>query len=523
MCLTLELFYTIGYKEIYAIQKVSNDDEIRNVCLSNGECIYEGRLAIPSPTLENIHSLPALIQEQHEHLQLREDFEESKESLMYTRSIQLVDNAGQFILKELTSDHVMNCINVELESEFYFEFMTDSIPPAWDTIECVCCKIYDKGVCMILIYFENIFYSILLNAEGADQSLLDEKIPNLSSQGESILLKFFDGMNDDNRNGVKWRSLALWEIISLDSECKETIDVSTDCNCYGQSYIIQCAKERKDPSNRNVLFVFGNWIYSGEAVLIPHLHLEDVNHIIPILRKQQHQLEFLCYSSDLPKDQTFSAALQKMETIKQIMEREVEMTTPQIEELEAKSMISQDDSDLNFLFQFDCVPDDSQSNDHIMRDIDCIASKSYRPSGVAVIAIYFNGTYYLCLQSAENDISLLDSTFPSLVQERSISLKTYSEGLTDWKDLRKLTLKVNQESFSKSPESTSNQETPASSSKKSVFISKRSSCRRRKNDGRFHLKPLRQKSELERRFKDDDSSISERDWSKPIVTNFKCA
>ncbi|GFH60934.1 hypothetical protein CTEN210_17410 [Chaetoceros tenuissimus] len=449
-----------GYKEIYAIQK---DCEILNVCLSSGECVYEGRLAIPSPTLENIHSLPALIQEQHEYLQLREDFEESKESL-YTTSLQLVDNAGQFILKELTSDHVMNCIDVELESEFYFEFMTDSIPPSWDTIECVCCKIYDKGVCMILIYFENIFYSILLNAEGADQSLLDEKIPNLSSQGESILLKFFDGMNDDNRNGVKWRSLALWEIISLDSECKETIDVSNDCNCYGQSYIIQCAREGKDPSNRKVLFVFGNWIYSGEAVLIPHLHLEDVNHIIPTLRKQQHQLEFLCYSSDLPKDQTFSTALQKMERVKQIMEREVEMTTPQIEELEAKGMISQEDPGLNFLFQFDCVPEDSQSNDHIMRDIDCIASKSYRPSGVAVIAIYFNGIYYLCLQSAENDISLLDSTFPSLVQERSISLKTYSEGLADWKDLRKLTLKVNQESFSQPPENTT-KDTLASSSK----------------------------------------------------------
>ena len=518
MFLTPELFYTIGYKEIYAIQKVSNDDEIRNVCLSSGECIYEGRVALPSTTLENIHSLPAIIQEQHEHLQLREDITDSKESL-YSAAMQLVDNTGQFILKELTSDHVMNCINVELESEFYFEFMTDSTPPSWDTIECVCCKIYDKGVCMILIYFENIFYSILLNAEVADQSLLDEKIPDLSSQGESILLKFFDGMNDDNQNGVKWRSLALWEIINFDSEFKETVDVSNDYNCYGQSYIIQRASEGKDLSNRNVLFVFGNWIYSGEAILIPHLNLEDVNHIIPTLRKQQHQLDFLCYSSDLPKDQTFSAALQKMETIKQIMEREVEMTTPQIEELEAKGMINQDDSELNFLFQFDCVPDD----DNVMRDIDCIASKSYRPSGVAVIAIYFNGTYYLCLQNAENDISLLDSTFPSLVQERSISLKTYSEGLTDWKDLRKLTLKVNQESFSKPPESTSHQDTPASSSKKSVFISKRSSCRRRKNDGRFHLKPLRQKSELERKFKDDDSSIAERDWSKPIVTNFKCA
>lgn len=411
----------------------------------------------------------------------------------------------------------MSCIDVELESEYYFEFTTDSIPPSWDTIECVCCKIYDKGVCMILIYFENIFYSILLDAEVTDQSLLDEQIPNLSSQGESILLKFFDGMNDDNRNGVKWRSLALWESFHLDSEYKETIDVSNVCDCYGQSYIIQCASEGKDPSNRNVLFVFGNWIYSGQAILLPQLRLEDVNHIIPILRKQQHQLEFLCYSSDLPKDEIFSAPSQKMQMIKQIMETEVEKTTPQIEELESKGLLNQDDPEFNFLFQFDCVPDDSKSNDHIMRDIDCIASKSYRPSGVAVIAIYFHGTYYLCLQSAENDVSLFDSTFPSLVQERSISLKTYSEGLTDWKDLRKLTLKVNQKSFSKSSETTN----LTSSNKKSVFVSKRSTCRRRKNDGRFHLKPLRQSSELARKFKDlNNSSNTERDWSKPIVTNF---
>jgi len=356
--------------------------------------------------------------------------------------LEILQETNEFISREITSLPILECIQ-EVDEDFfseghYFELVSESLPSQMNDIECVCSKTYCNGACFVTFYFEGGFYVILLDTENEDQALLDVSMPDITLGGEGITLKLYDRQeaccNNETTDAIYWKRLSLWSTLGvpIEKELNEASTLSLSSSCYGQSYII-LKPNKPDPSKRDVLFMFGSWAYSGGLDLLSELSFADVEHIIPALRVQQHKLSFLCHTSEMPLENIFTAPLEYMAKIGNLVEQEVMNTSRAVELLQIE-----DEDPETLLFQFETAPHSRTVLDQC--HIDCIATKSYRASGVVVMNVYFRGAFYVCLTSGGNDVGLLDSHFPSIVNEHSFHLKSFPGGINGWENLRKLSL-----------------------------------------------------------------------------------
>ena len=99
-------------------------------------------------------------------------------------------------------------------------------------------------------------------------------------------------------------------------------------------------------------------------------------------------------------------------------------------------------------FQFDFVQDDEVQN--ALKNVDLMCTKSYTPSGLVTISIYFEGVFYLTLLDGSGEQPLLDSKFPDVAGKgRGYQIRTYPTGVDGWKGLRKVSVWQTKEAMQK--------------------------------------------------------------------------
>ena len=76
-----------------------------------------------------------------------------------------------------------------------------------------------------------------------------------------------------------------------------------------------------------------------------------------------------------------------------------------------------------------------------MKGIELVASKSYHPSGVITVTIYFQNTIYVSIMDGGKENPLLDSRFPDVAGKgRGYQIQAYDTGRRDWPELRKVSV-----------------------------------------------------------------------------------
>jgi hypothetical protein len=76
-----------------------------------------------------------------------------------------------------------------------------------------------------------------------------------------------------------------------------------------------------------------------------------------------------------------------------------------------------------------------------MSGIELVATKTYHPSGVVTITIYFMNTIYVCVLDGGKENPLLDSRFPDVSGKgRGYQIQTYDHGQRDWPEIRKVSI-----------------------------------------------------------------------------------
>lgn len=363
---------------------------------------------------------------------------------------QAIEQAHNFLSRTITSSTVSNILeehkkDIELfEERYYFELITN-IPEELNEVQCICAKTFtDNGFCFITIYFEGIFYCIISEMK-QDEPLLNVEFPNVFHKGNGIMLGVYDQNEEEDSTmewRLQWKKLSLWQSMSPSSvNPKHILGLSSDY--YIQTYCI-LKPNKVDHSQRDVLFRFGSWCYNGNVELIDRLRVDDIPYVIPALRIQQQKLAFLCDISDVPEDSFFSEPMIYNSQLINVFESEIISVEGKVESVTRKMDRNSgyDEDPNNFFFEFSSSGDHSVfTNNHI----DLIATKSYRPNGLIVMTIYFEGTFYVCVNDGDGDQPLLNSNFPCVVQGNGHELKSYPNGIKLLPNLRKLTLWQNAE------------------------------------------------------------------------------
>ena len=368
-----------------------------------------------------------------------------------------MDQANTFLSNELSSPMISEYLeqhqdDLELfEDGHYFELI-GTMPREIEDVQCICSKMYtSNGLCFITIYFEAVFYCIIADLE-EDEPLLDIVFPDVSGEGDGITLGIYDGNEQSNDySTLQWRKLSLWQSIPVldeascdSSSIPQTVALPSDV--YMQTYCI-LKPNKLNRSDRDVLFRFGSWCYSGNVELIETLAIDDIPHVIPALRVQQHELTYLCDISSIPEENIFSEPMIYNNRITTALEEEILSVESVISAITEKSntnnWFGQDPR--NIFFEFSSV--NTNSSIFTKNHIDLIATKSYRPNGLIVMTIYFDGTYYVCINDGDGDQPLLDSKFPCIVQGKGYQLKTYPNGLESFPELRNFKVWQNAQSI----------------------------------------------------------------------------
>ena len=72
------------------------------------------------------------------------------------------------------------------------------------------------------------------------------------------------------------------------------------------------------------------------------------------------------------------------------------------------------------------------------RNVELLAAKTYTATGDVLIAIYFQGTFYVVLGETTGEQPLLDSRFPDVsAKGRGYLVSSYGDGTMTWPQLRK--------------------------------------------------------------------------------------
>ena len=75
------------------------------------------------------------------------------------------------------------------------------------------------------------------------------------------------------------------------------------------------------------------------------------------------------------------------------------------------------------------------------RNVELLAAKTYTATGVVLIAIYFQGTFYVVLGETTGEQPLLDSRFPAVsAKGRGYLVSSYGDGTMTWPQLRKVSI-----------------------------------------------------------------------------------
>jgi len=377
-----------------------------------------------------------------------------------------VNEAAEFAARELASDTVHDELRKWTDvygwmendqSNTYFEIQCCP-PPCMDGIALAASKTYARGLVFIAVYFDRALYVVVQDGEG-DQPLLDVKFPDVSCPGQGIHVATYGG---EQRT---WLKLALWHSLAQDpsrtvdgprrsspQKQPKTTNLTTDS--YVQMYtVLKASKDEKVQSvgstaHHDVLFRFGSWCYAGSVQLTPLLDLADLPHLIPALRMQQSRLDFICDVSQMPLSSPFAKPMGYFASIAPAMEKELVQAEgvlakllAQLDRFEVGGSVSswlEGDSTQSF-FEFQMSQD--KEVEKAFRNVELLAAKTYTATGVVLIAIYFQGTFYVVLGETTGEQPLLDSRFPDVsAKGRGYLVSSYGDGTMTWPQLRKVSI-----------------------------------------------------------------------------------
>ncbi|KAJ8607751.1 hypothetical protein CTAYLR_008596 [Chrysophaeum taylorii] len=460
------------YNQTYLIYKreecKEEEYQERRVLFRCGNWCYTGNVTLEKSdiTLRDVpRAIPALQKQQNRLHFYCNATSVPLESPFYD-PLKFVSDAVDFAASELASPRVHGelakwaDVYEWLETDVphtYFEFQAE-VPRFMSDLALAASKTYAKGLVFVTVYFEGVFYVVVQDGEG-DQPLLDVKFPDVSRPGR--------GIHICNYVEAPWAKLTLWHAISGETPRKDDDQRQEDqetapqkkilnlaSDAYVQMYtILKAVPEPGSPTGTNphhdVLFRFGSWCYCGSVQLTPELDLADLPHIIPALRMQQSRLDYLCDVSQVPVTSPFAKPMAYVAGVTPHLERELvaaeEVLRNLIDRLDRNNFgagvstwLEGDSSQSFFEFQLDLPP---RLLDRHFKNVELVASKTYCPSGIVVVAVFFKATVYVVLSETQGEHPLLDSRFPDVSSKgRGYLIASYPEGLDGWPELRKVTI-----------------------------------------------------------------------------------
>ncbi len=190
------------------------------------------------------------------------------------------------VISELSSDETLHKIaSLSTKHDWiendrvYFELVGQT-SHLFEDVKFICSKVYayTKGLIFNTIYFEGTIYVTLQDLEG-QQPLININFPDVSLEGEGEVISLLDEKNSP------WVKLSICQVkpavfANLQNDKDAVKDLSSDS--YVQCYCILKSKDGSD--NRDVMFRFGSWCYSGIVELAPALAKEDLPFLVPALR-----------------------------------------------------------------------------------------------------------------------------------------------------------------------------------------------------------------------------------------------
>jgi hypothetical protein len=422
--------------------------EVAGNCYS-GEVEFQ-HLTKGITTLNDIPSLVRTFQSQQNDLSYLCKSSNIPPKSAFHGPIKELNKARDFVIAEITSDAIAARMTKlkdkhpwldsldKRDSGVYFE-LVGNVSSLFPNVMFMASRSYaEGGLVIVTLYFEGVLYVTVEDTAGCDQPLLDINFPKISAScSRGATLAMYD--NDDD----PWMKLSVWQsmqgttVIQPQQTGHATVpavkDLSSDA--YVQSYVV--LKSQSNDEIRDVLFRFGSWLYTGKVKLVPKLITTDIPFVMPAIRLQQNNLDFLGDVDSLDTSNPFVPVLElAMKTHAQMegLAAESEDSLRSLME-NGESWLVEDNNDS--FFEFSCFNDGNST----LTNIELIATKSYS-AGVVTTSIYFGGNWYLVVNEGNDESKLVDSKFPSIstVEASGYNIQSYPSGNSGWPQLRSLTI-----------------------------------------------------------------------------------
>ncbi|OWZ04929.1 hypothetical protein PHMEG_00023078 [Phytophthora megakarya] len=401
--------------------------------------------------------VPAL-QKQQASLQYLCEWKAIPSTSQYAAPLETLYDVYDFIGAELSSERVERKLvkaaeehswvdnDDDVNAKTFFELQSGGYE-CFDDVDIVASKTFVRGLVLLVIYYQRSFYVVLQGAEG-EQPLLDVRFPDLSAHLQGIHLQTY---RDDDCSNMK--KLTLWQAPNIGKNQSPPKPLKVQCKDvsgtgYNQTFLIRRTPHAEGstntPSLREVLFRFGNWCYNGHVDLGPKLELSDIPIIIPMLRRQQSALTFMCEVSKMPATSLFTPSMEHLAEIVPAMQDEMAKAEQFVQSLaQTGGSFVNGKSDVGSWLEDDnveCFFEIAMSKCAAFQDVEAIASKIHI-GGVVLVMLYYDYTFYVYLENGEEEQPLLDTNFPDVsLQKEGIQLKTYRKGVRGCEELRRMSL-----------------------------------------------------------------------------------
>ncbi|KAL3668311.1 hypothetical protein V7S43_006404 [Phytophthora oleae] len=447
-----------GYNQTYIVRSSKNN--LHEVLFRCGNWCYSGKVDLGSADLE-LADLPVVVpalQKQQASLQYLCEWKAMPSTSQYSLPLETLYDVYDFVGAELSSERIERKLIKAAEdhawvdgdddgnSKTFFELQSGGYE-CFDGVDIVASKTFVRGLVLLVIYYQRSFYVVLQAADG-EQPLLDVRFPDLSAHLQGIHLQSY--REDDCSNMKK---LTLWQAANVGKHQSPPKPLKVQCKDvsgtgYNQTFLIRRTPRTEGstntPSLREVLFRFGNWCYNGHVDLGPKLELSDIPIIIPMLRRQQSALTFMCEVSKMPATSLFTPSMEHLAEIVPAMQEEMSKAEQFVQTLaqtggsfvKGKGNVGSWLEDDNV----ECFFEIAMAKCAALQDVEAIASKIH-VGGVVLVLLYYDYTFYVYLESGEEEQPLLDTNFPDVsLQKEGIQLKSYRNGVSGCEELRRISL-----------------------------------------------------------------------------------
>ena len=416
-----------------------------------GSMCYQGELELDlqhifDTSLDNIPLILSKLQQQKNEFKSYQcdsdnDIPESKS---FRLPLHELERAQSFVASELSSAGIANDIKKHSwaksdDDDVYFELVGDTSRLFPDILLACSTVRSNDGRAFIYIYFEGVILTAAIRNSDKFCILNDLNVSNFTGCSDGSTLAMY--------SGNCWMKLSMFKANQRKTEKSPTPPPLLDCrlsetfqkglasdSIYVQSYIILKAAGNKR-KEREVMFRFGSWCYSGKVDLQTHICLQDVPALIREVRLAQPNLNFVGDVLTLSETNRFFKPMQRMT---RFLPKYLEEEAASCEDY-LRQILDEEVSENDYFFEFACNKESMAFNN--LEAVELVCNKIYNGNGVIAISIYLSGNWYLMFEDGSSESPLLDSKFPGLSNKRNgIQLKAYQVGCENWTELRSLSL-----------------------------------------------------------------------------------